>query len=98
MSSATASNYLKVDGTGWVPVNFSAISSGAPMGNLPDDPINNATYFYAYAASTTGSTYEIDANMESSKYASGGAGDIENTDGGNSATVYEVGNISNKIY
>jgi hypothetical protein len=68
------------------------------MGNLPVDPINNATYYYAYAASTTGSTYEIDANMESSKYASGGPGDKESTDGGSTATLYEIGNISNKVY
>jgi prepilin-type N-terminal cleavage/methylation domain-containing protein len=29
-----------VDGTGWIPVNLTAISSGSPLSNFPTDPTN----------------------------------------------------------
>lgn len=94
-----------VNGGGWIPVNFETISSGAPLAALPVDPVNNATYFYAYrpgntatpatACSGTGSggctVYELSADMESTKFASGGGSDVEGTDGGNSTTIYEAG-------
>lgn len=80
-----------VNGTGWIPVDFSDISSGSPIGNLPIDPINNATYFYGYAASSTNSVFKVVANMESSRYANGGADDVESGDGGSAAALYEVG-------
>lgn len=76
---------------GWVPVNFTAIPSGAPFSHLPIDPVNDTTYYYAYAASTTSVTFELDANMESAKYRQGGAKDAESTDGGSNAGWYETG-------
>ena len=103
------------DGTGWIPVNFTLISSGSPLSALPLDPAPSAVsgLFYAYrpgtsagAACTAGSgvtgtgstctTFEINAHMESVKYRSGGAKDVEMTDGGNSNApspngLYEVG-------
>ena len=87
-----------VDGSGWVPVNFTAISSGAPIGNLPRDPSNTApggnvsstNLFYSYTASTTVLTFELDAKMESSKYAAGAA-NVESVDGGDKVDIYEVG-------
>ncbi len=89
----TYSSSTAVNGTGWVPVNFGAISSGSPLSRLPMDPVNDATYFYAFKSSST-LLYELDAKMESNKYGSGGAGDIvSNTkDGGNDNNWYEVGN------
>ncbi|MDO8504560.1 MAG: hypothetical protein Q7S36_01780, partial [Candidatus Liptonbacteria bacterium] len=74
-----------VDGNGWVPVNFTQISSGAPIGNLPIDPTNDLTHFYGYAASSS-LLFELDALLESTKYASKAS-----SDGGSSSTVYEVG-------
>ena len=92
--SSSASTYQRnVDGNGWVPVNFTSISSGAPVGNLPVDPVNNVSYYYAYAASST-LTFEIDAFMESAKYTTGANGVIAN-DGGNNSSTYEVGTASN---
>jgi prepilin-type N-terminal cleavage/methylation domain-containing protein len=84
-----------VDGAGWVAVNFGAISSGSPLSRLPLDPVNDTTYAYAFksiAAPTN--TFEIDANMESTKYATGGGGNIESNakDGGNDSSYYEIGN------
>ena len=88
---ASATSSRQVDGTGWLPINFSLISSGSPVGNLPIDPVNNTTYFYAYAASSTSLTFEVSMNMESTRYAQNGGGDVETTDGGNSSSTYEVG-------
>lgn len=84
-----------VTGNGWVDVNFNGISGGtAPLSKLPIDPINNATYFYGYACNNTLATWEIDANMESTKYANSGGNDVEiNTkDGGDNNNWYELGN------
>ena len=82
-----------VSGTGWVPVNFTNISSGSPLARLPIDPTNSTTY--AYSFKTNGSLqYELNANMESNKYKSGGTGDVESNteDGGADANFYEIGN------
>ncbi len=83
---------LGIDGTGWIPVNFTLISAGAPVSALPQDPVNSAAnLFYAYRADTTNSTFELNAKMESAKFSSGGSSDVEGTDGGNSTVLYEVG-------
>jgi hypothetical protein len=47
--------------------------------------------FYAYKSSSTPGIYEIDANMESTKYGKGGSSDVESKDGGNRPDWYEVG-------
>lgn len=99
--SATPTNN---NGSGWIPVNFQLISSGAPISVLPIDPVNDPTanLFYAYrpggangslcsAGGSTCTEYEINANMESSKFATGGASDIETGDGGDDINLYEVG-------
>lgn len=92
VATSTQNGIFSVGGAGWVPVNFSSISSGAPIGNLPRDPTNNtASLFYSYTASSTGLVFELDAKMESAKYVSGGTSDVESTDGGSSTTLYEVG-------
>ena len=86
-----------VTGLGWVSVNFGQISSGAPLSRLPVDPVNDATYAYCYqSTSNSVLTYEINANMESTKYGQGGGGDVEDNskDGGNDANWYEIGNDS----
>jgi len=99
--TSSQSGVFKVDGTGWVPVNFNAISSGAPIGNLPKDPINttggssSTNLFYSYAAISTSTLFELDAKMESLKYSASGTSDVESTDGGNQNTLYETGTILN---
>ncbi len=89
--TATTTGSQVVNGSGWIPVNFSAITSGAPISNLPVDPVNNATYWYGYGATSSNTTFKLTANMESTKYAQGGSNDVESTDGGRSSTTYEVG-------
>lgn len=76
----------------WVDVNFNLFSGKSPLPKLPIDPVNSATYFYGYACDNAGDWYEIDANMESAKFAKDGAGDVESDDGGSNADAYEVGN------
>lgn len=83
---------------------FNLVSGGSPLGNLPTDPSGNsaasaaaltaAGHFYAFqCGGTTASKlqYEIDANMESTKFSNGGSADVELTDGGNAALIYEIG-------
>ena len=51
----TAASSTKVDGNGWIPVNFSSLSIGSPFSALPIDPINlansNQLYYYTYVVS-----------------------------------------------
>ncbi len=79
-----------VNGTGWVPVAFSDISGGAPLATLPVDPTNDTTYFYSYVCDNAAKTYELNGNLESTRYTSG-ADDREGPDGGNNAAIYEIG-------
>lgn len=92
-SCTTVSTSTVVTGSGWIPVTFTDISNGSPLSVLPLDPVNSTTYAYAYSH-TASSTYELDANMESTKYSAGGNSDVESNDkdGGNNSGWYEIGN------
>ncbi|KKU91403.1 MAG: hypothetical protein UY23_C0001G0008 [Candidatus Jorgensenbacteria bacterium GW2011_GWA1_48_11] len=89
-----------VSGTGWVDVDLTDISNGSPLAREPIDPVNNDTYYYAYACVNTGSSpnyiYELDTNMESVKFSSNGGSDVESKDGGDknasSTAWFETGN------
>lgn len=93
----TATDFA-VDGTGWIPVDLRNTSGGSPLSAIPRDPRNNnaaaltaAGLFYAYQCDNTNRVFEVNANMESARYANGGADDVENTDGGNQSAIFEVG-------
>lgn len=77
----------RADGGGWAPINFQG-SGYSVLEKLPVDPVNNAAsgLYYTY---TPG--YEFDAKMESVKYVSGGLNDKESIDGGDNASLFEVG-------
>lgn len=77
-------------GAGWALVNIGLISGGSPLPLLPIDPVNDATYFYAYAANESLNTYELNAKLESTKFTADL--DVDGTDGGNNAGWYEIGN------
>lgn len=100
--TSSNSGIFKVDGTGWVPVNFNAISSGAPFGALPRDPINDTVAatqrFYSYAASSTGLTFHLVAGMESAKYSATGTSDVCTTDGNNTGLNYYLYDVGTNIY
>lgn len=92
VTSSQVANRRSNNSSGWLPVNFAAISSGAPIGNLPLDPTNDSTHYYGYVATSTNLGFKITANgFESSKYSNGGGSDVVSTDGGNYASIYEVG-------
>ena len=76
----------KNDGTGWIPVNFTLVSSGAPLAALPLDPTNDATYNYRFGVNVASKTYELDAVFESTDNTP-----KHSSDGGNNANRYEVG-------
>ena len=88
-----------VNGGGWIPIDFTKISSGAPLSALPLDPNTTLAagatpsgwHVYVFKANSSSSTYKLMANMESNYYSNGGLGDVESKDGGNYADVYEVG-------
>lgn len=81
-----AANYRNVNAVGWIPVNFSSISVGSPIGQLPVDPTEQTSsgLFYSYA--TNGSQYQLTARMESAKYLS-----LEDNSGGSDPTLYTQG-------
>jgi prepilin-type N-terminal cleavage/methylation domain-containing protein len=88
---------------GWVPINFSLISSGSPLTKEPIDPnngvasclgsgsINNASCGYAFVASSTAGIYKLETLMESSKFGYGGSSDVVSKDSGVSTSTYEIG-------
>jgi prepilin-type N-terminal cleavage/methylation domain-containing protein len=89
-----SSSAMTVAGDGWVPVDFTDISGGSPLAVLPSDPLNpdTAAQSYTYTCNNTAKTFELNAQMESTRYASSGTDDVESTDGGDQVSVYEVGN------
>lgn len=90
---AASSTVRNVDGTGWIPLNFKNISSGAPFGSLAVDPINTSSSRLYYTYDTNGNQYESTAVMESQKYKLAGSSDVITSDGGRLASVYEKGTI-----
>lgn len=72
----------------WIPVSFQNVTSGAPVSNLPLDPVNSTTYFYRYAC-WVNNNFEIDANLESDAFTL--IDNRESKDGGGNDNRYEVG-------
>ena len=66
---AATSTYRNVDGTGWVPLNFTTLTGGAPLSVLPVDPRNTSASSLFYSYVTNGTSYVVRAQPESSKYA-----------------------------
>jgi prepilin-type N-terminal cleavage/methylation domain-containing protein len=65
-SSSTSSRLA--NSQGWVPLNFSLISSGSPLSSLPIDPTNTSSSGLYYTYTTNGNQYQMLAIMESQKY------------------------------
>ena len=94
------------DGTGWLPVNLSAITGGSPISNLPIDPTNSVAtatapvstdLVYRYACVNTGTSpdpsaiFELSARLESQAFGPGGDDDKSAKDGGDNTAYFEVG-------
>jgi prepilin-type N-terminal cleavage/methylation domain-containing protein len=101
-TACSVSSATGVTGSGWVPINFNLIASGAPLSKEPIDPNNGnpscrnasgntAVCQYAFIASTTLGVYKLEALMESVKFYSGTGTAVVANDGGYYNAVYEVG-------
>ncbi len=79
-----------VTGGGWVNVNFATGLAGftSPISTLPIDPINNATHFYAYACDATGTMFELNTRLESTRHSP-----LNAADGGNQLLLWEIGTV-----
>jgi prepilin-type N-terminal cleavage/methylation domain-containing protein len=88
---AASSTYRKVDGTGWIPINFTKQSFGRLLGSLPVDSTNTTSTGLYYTYNTNGLQYELTSFMESIKNNFGGSADRPSSDGGTDPTAYEVG-------
>jgi len=86
----TTTTYTNVDGTGWLPVDFTSMSFSSPLARLPVDPVNNATSskYYTYVS---GGSWELSAVMEAVSNKLGGDNDRVSGDGGEYADIYETG-------
>jgi len=101
IAPATSSSRSVNSTSGWIPINLSLISSGAPIGQWPADPAfgaganaggnGNAGHFYSYIPGATNNSYKLAAKMESALYSNTGTGDLESTDGGLDQDMYEQG-------
>ncbi len=94
--TCTAVTSRAVDSTGWVPINFNAMSTGTPIPVLPIDPSNGSTCtsgqtpnvcMYGWHSSATTGQYKLIANMESTRYQTNQAAN----DGGTISGWYEIG-------
>lgn len=80
------STYKNVDGTGWVPINFSQQSFGSSLSSLPVDPTNTTSSGLFYAYTPGGGAYAVTATLESQKYLT-----KAQNDGGYDPARYETG-------
>jgi len=83
---SNSDNYRKVNGSGWIPVNFTSISFGSPLDTLPIDPENTTSTGEYYTYVVDSSSYELNAILTSDKYKS-----KAQNDGGDSDNAFEVG-------
>ncbi|HEY4499997.1 MAG TPA: LamG-like jellyroll fold domain-containing protein [Candidatus Paceibacterota bacterium] len=85
----TLDNFRKMDGNGWIPVNFTNISASSPFATLPVDPINSAqqNLYYAYVNGGVIESWILTTMLQSEKYLKEQA----TIDGGSDPGRFEVG-------
>jgi hypothetical protein len=86
-----------VDGTGWLPVDFTKMDGGSPISALYVDPVNNSEYFYSYACGFVENKYELNANFESERFLKNNSGVSAINDRGDNSNAYETGSDLNLI-
>lgn len=106
----TAADRQKNTGAGWVPVNFSTVTSGAPIEKLPIDPSADtaasstadisAGKYYRFACYSNGGKfeYEFDAGLESAAWGpeATGVGNKGANDGGNANATTSANGGNNR--
>ncbi len=84
-------DYRKINGNGWIPINFETLAAGPPLSILPVDPVNtvaNGLYF----TYVRGGSWKLTALFESQKKAK-----VMASDGGPDVGIYEVGTNLNLV-
>lgn len=87
---STTSTLRNIDSTGWLPINFTAMSTGVPFTALPVDPTNaigGDAVAKAYLYYTDGSDWVLWTVLETTKYRNS----IGANDNGVSDAIYEIG-------
>ncbi|HVN26494.1 MAG TPA: prepilin-type N-terminal cleavage/methylation domain-containing protein [Candidatus Paceibacterota bacterium] len=82
---AASSSAQNIDGTGWIPINFTS-KANPPISVLPLDPVNTSSSGDYYIYVSNDKTFEVATKLVSSKNSS-----LPSNDGGGSSTLYEVG-------
>ena len=84
-------DYRKINGDGWIPIDFRTLAAGPPLSILPVDPVNtvaNGLYF----TYVRGGSWKLTALFESQKKAK-----VMASDGGPDVGIYEVGTNLNLV-
>ena len=77
----------RIDGNGWIPVNFTTMFQGSPLSHLPIDPTNTAVSSNFYVYVTDGRTWVLASLMESERHIPSAR-----RDGGTDFARFEAGN------
>lgn len=99
----------KINGKGWIPVDFTAISGGSPITHIPVDPVNSINIpkdeegycpddndlFYRFTCFQPNLTWEFDVMLESKEFTVIMPKALE--DGGTNDVRYEVGTALNLL-
>jgi prepilin-type N-terminal cleavage/methylation domain-containing protein len=102
-------NVAKDNGTGWIPIAFTSLPGGFPLGSLPVDPVNTTSSNEYFIYTTNGTGYEVMANPEAAKNASNTSSFVQGSNlalvtsfptgssgGGTSGQNIWVGDMNNK--
>ena len=87
---ASSENYRRIDGTGWLPLDFTATSL-IPFSTLPIDSVNTTTNNLYYSYINNGEHWVITSKLQSAKYLKENAW----PDGGDDSTRFETGTDAN---
>ena len=83
----TAADLRNINGTGWIPINFTTMSRGSPLSSLPVDPVNTVASGAFYVFVTDGRTWNFASLLESERHAPSAV-----RDGGTDSARFEAGN------
>ena len=82
----TAENLRNINGTGWIPVDFTSMFQGSPLASLPIDPVNTVDSGAFYVFVTDGRSWTLASLLESERHAPSAL-----RDGGTDAARFEAG-------
>ena len=81
-----AADLRNINGTGWIPINFTTMSRGSPLSSLPVDPVNTVASGAFYVFVTDGRSWTLASLLESERHAPSAL-----RDGGTDAARFEAG-------